>query len=435
MTLIAIDVGGTSMKAALVPAPSGSAPSSAGAGAGGEVLISETWPTDRADPVGGILDFAAHMAARAEALGRPARAAGIAVPGIVDEASGTAVRAANLGWRDVPLLHLAQERLGVPVAVGHDVRTGGLAEAVLGAGRDAGDFVFMAIGTGIAAALILNGTTYPGVSGWSGEVGHIVVRPGGEDCACGNKGCLETYASAASIARRYTTGHAAVPAAVPVAVAGSTQNGAAGTAVNAATSTAPGTAVSGTGSMPGTTVGDADSTLGSAASDASNTTGSTRGGTTSSAASDAAGVTRSTSLTVGGTASSAGNPGNAGGSGVDGAALSSTDGTAPDDETGLGTIRAEDVIARAGTDDLAARIWSEALDCLADSLAATTLLLDPGLFVLGGGLAQAGPLLLEPLQSRLAERLLFRPAPPLAVTRLGDRAAVHGAALLAARLL
>jgi glucokinase len=440
VTLIAIDVGGTSMKAALVPAPSGSAPSSAGAGAGGEVLLSETWPTDRADPVGGILDFAAHMAARAEALGRPARAAGIAVPGIVDEASGTAVRAANLGWRDVPLLHLAQERLGVPAAVGHDVRTGGLAEAVLGAGRDAGDFVFMAIGTGIAAALILNGTTYPGVSGWSGEVGHIVVRPGGEDCACGNKGCLETYASAASIARRYTTGHAAVPAAV----AGSTQNGAAGTAVSAAPSVAPGTAVSATGTTPGTTVADADSTLGSAASDASSTrggaTGGTRAGTTSSAASDAGGVTRSTSLTVDGTASgttanAGGSAGSAGGSGVDGAALSSADGTAPDDESGLSTIRAEDVIARAGTDDLAARIWSEALDCLADSLAATTLLLDPGLFVLGGGLAQAGPLLLEPLEARLADRLLFRPAPPLAVTRLGDRAAVHGAALLAARLL
>lgn len=457
MTLIAIDVGGTSMKAALVPAPSGPAPSSAEAGAGWEVLISETWPTDRADPVGGILDFAAHMAARAEALGRPARAAGIAVPGIVDEASGTAVRAANLGWRDVPLLHLAEERLGVPVAVGHDVRTGGLAEAVLGAGRDAGDFVFIAIGTGIAAALILNGTTYPGVSGWSGEVGHIVVRPGGEDCACGNKGCLETYASAASIARRYTTGHAAVP------VAASTQNGAAGTAVTAvsaamssapgiAVSTTSGTAVSATGSTPGSTVGDADSTLGSAASDASGTTGSTRGGATgstrggamSSAASEAAGVTGSASLTVDGTASgttgnagsSAVNPGvSAGGSGGDGAGLSSTEGTAPDDESGLGTIRAEDVIARAGTDDLAARIWSEALDCLADSLAATTLLLDPGLFVLGGGLAQAGPLLLEPLRSRLAERLLFRPAPPLAVTRLGDRAAVHGAALLAARLL
>ncbi|QKG25335.1 ROK family protein [Actinomadura verrucosospora] len=313
MTVIALDVGGTSMKAALVPAP-------AEPGAGGEdVLASESWPTDRTDPVGGILDFAAHMAARAKALGRPARAAGIAIPGIVDEASGTAVHAANLNWRDVPMLHLAEERLGIPVAVGHDVRTGGLAEAVLGAGRDAGDFVFVAIGTGIAAALILGGGTYPGVSGWSGEVGHIVVRPGGEDCACGNRGCLETYASAASIARRYTA-LAAVPAGH------STPNG----SVN---------------------------------------------------------------------------------------------------------VRAEDVIARAGTDETAARVWSEALDCLADSLAATTLLLDPGLFVLGGGLAQAGPALLEPLEARLAERLLFRPAPPLAVTRLGDRAAVHGAAILASRLL
>ncbi|MEU9025411.1 ROK family protein [Actinomadura sp. NPDC048394] len=352
MTLIAIDVGGTSMKAALVPAPSGAAGS--GAATGADVLLAETWPTDRTDPVGGILDFAAHMAARAGALGRPARAAGIAVPGIVDEASGTAVRAANLGWQDVPLLHLAEERLGVPVAVGHDVRTGGLAEAVLGAGRDAGDFVFMAIGTGIAAALILNGTTYPGVSGWSGEVGHVVVRPGGEDCACGNKGCLETYASAASIARHYTTRAAAL-----------TPTGGSGTVASAA-----------------------GSTLGAA--------GALDGAADSTAALDGAG----------------------GGVGGD-----------------VGGVRAEDVIARASTDDLAARIWSEALDCLADSLAATTLLLDPGLFVLGGGLAQAGPLLLEPLEARLADRLLFRPAPPLAVTRLGDRAAVHGAALLAARLL
>ncbi|MFB4303729.1 ROK family protein [Actinomadura sp. NTSP31] len=312
MTLIGLDVGGTSMKAALVSAP-------AGAGAGGDVLLAESCPTDRTDPVGGILDFAAHMAARADALGRPARAAGIAVPGIVDEASGTAVNSANLGWRDVPMRHLAAEHLGLPVALGHDVRTGGLAEAVLGAGRDAGDFVFVAIGTGIAAALILNGSTYPGVSGWSGEVGHIVVRPGGEDCACGNRGCLETYASAASIARRYTA-HATVPAGAP------SPNGA--------------------------------------------------------------------SLT-----------------------------------------RAEDVIARAATDEVAAQVWSEALDCLADSLAATTLLLDPGLFVLGGGLAQAGPALLDPLESRLADRLKFRPAPPLAATKLGDQAAVHGAALLAARLL
>ncbi|NED50017.1 ROK family protein, partial [Micromonospora aurantiaca] len=61
----------------------------------------------------------------------------------------------------------------------------------------------------IAAALILNGAPYPGTVGWSGEIGHVVVRPNGEDCACGNKGCLETYASAAAISRRHG---ASVPA-------------------------------------------------------------------------------------------------------------------------------------------------------------------------------------------------------------------------------
>ncbi|MGC4951811.1 ROK family protein [Actinomadura citrea] len=298
MTLIGLDVGGTTMKAALF---------GEGAREDGDsrVLASESRPTDRADPVGGVLDFAAHLAARAASLGSPARAAGIALLGIVDEATGTAVHSANVGWRDVPMLRLARERLGIPVAIGHDVRTGGLAEAVLGAGRGAGDFVFVAIGTGIAAALILNGAPYPGTVGWSGEIGHVVVRPGGEPCACGNRGCLETYASAAAVSRRHGEG-----------------------------------------------------------------------------------------------------------------------------------VPAEEVIARAGRgEEKAGRVWSEALDCLADGLATATLLLDPGLVVMGGGLARAGDALLTPLESRLAARLKFRDPPRVLRTRLDDQAAVKGAAILARRLL
>ncbi|MGI5419834.1 ROK family protein [Actinomadura luteofluorescens] len=298
MTLIGLDVGGTTMKAALVG-------EDAPAGGDAGVLASESRPTDRADPVGGVLGFAAHLAARAASLGSPARAAGIALPGIVDEAAGTAVHSANLGWRDVPFLRLARERLGIPVAIGHDVRTGGLAEAVLGAGRDAGDFVFMAIGTGIAAALVLNGAPYPGTVGWSGEIGHVVVRPGGEPCACGNRGCLETYASASAVSRRHGGG-----------------------------------------------------------------------------------------------------------------------------------VPAEEVIARAGRgEEKAGRVWSEALDCLADGLAAATLLLDPGLVVMGGGLARAGDALLAPLESRLAARLTFRTPPRVLRTRLDDQAAVKGATILAQRAL
>ncbi|TDD72187.1 ROK family protein [Actinomadura rubrisoli] len=303
MTLIGIDVGGTTMKAAIV--------------AGATTVAAESWTTDQNDPVGGILDFAARLAARAEELtGSPAAAAGIALPGIVDEPTGTAVHSANLGWRNVPILRLATERLGIPVAIGHDVRTGGLGEASLGAGRGADDFLFVAIGTGIAAALILRGTPYPGALGWSGEIGHIVVRPDGEPCACGNHGCLETYASAAAISRRHTL--LAARAATPAS------------------------------SSP---------------------------------------------------------------------------------------VPAEQVIALAASgDEHATTVWNEALDCLADGLASATLLLDPGLIVIGGGLAQAGAALLDPLASRLADRLTFRSPPPLLPSELGDQAGVRGATLLAARL-
>jgi len=103
------------------------------------------------------------------------------------------------------------DRLGLPVVVGHDVRTGGVAEAVLGAGRGAGDFLFLPIGTGVSAALMIDGRAYTGTTGGTGEIGHIVVRPGGEPCACGQHGCLEAYASASAISRRYAR-EAVVPA-------------------------------------------------------------------------------------------------------------------------------------------------------------------------------------------------------------------------------
>ncbi|WP_433328449.1 ROK family protein [Spirillospora sp. CA-294931] len=188
--LVALDVGGTAMKGGVISAD-------------GSVLLSESRPTGREHGpdavVENILGFAAHLAGAAG----PVVAAGIALPGIVDDASGTAVLSAHIGWRDVPFRDLAVKRLGVPVAVAHDVRTGGLGEAVRGAGRGSRDFLFVPIGTGIAAALMINNAPYPGATGWSGELGHIVVRPGGEPCPCGNRGCLEPYAAASAIPRRY----------------------------------------------------------------------------------------------------------------------------------------------------------------------------------------------------------------------------------------
>ncbi|MGA5522118.1 ROK family protein [Streptomyces pseudogriseolus] len=194
--VIALDVGGTGMKAALV-------------GADGELLHQARRPTGRERGpdavVENILDFAAELRAHGiRTHGEAATAAGVAVPGIVDEAGGVAAYAANLGWRDVPLRALLAERLGgVPVALGHDVRTGGLAEGRVGAGRGADRFLFVPLGTGIAGAIGIAGRVESGAHGFAGEIGHVVVRPGGAECPCGQRGCLERYASASAVSRAW----------------------------------------------------------------------------------------------------------------------------------------------------------------------------------------------------------------------------------------
>jgi glucokinase len=194
--VIALDVGGTGMKAALV-------------GAEGELLHQARRATGRERGpdavVETILGFAADLRAHGERhLGEPAAAAGVAVPGIVDAGLGLAVYSANLGWRDVPLRRLLSERLhGVPVALGHDVRTGGLAEGRIGAGQGADRFLFVPLGTGIAGAIGIDGKVEAGAHGFAGEIGHIVVRPGGTACPCGQRGCLERYASAAAVSQAW----------------------------------------------------------------------------------------------------------------------------------------------------------------------------------------------------------------------------------------
>src|SRR5439155_9925740 len=165
--VVALDVGGTGIKCALVDGQ-------------GVVRHAERHATGRergSDAVvGTILDVAEGLAAKAAADGLTARAVGLVVPGVVDEATGTAVWSANLGFRDVPLRDLAATRLGLPAALGHDVRGGGLAEARLGAGRGRRHVLVVAIGTGIAAAHVVDGVVFAGAHGAAGELGHIVVR-------------------------------------------------------------------------------------------------------------------------------------------------------------------------------------------------------------------------------------------------------------------
>ena len=169
------------------------------------------WPTPREDGPEAVVD--AVMAAIDELLDHAsgAQSIGLVVPGLVDDHAGVALYSENIGWHDVAFRELVSDRTGLPVGFGHDVRTGGLAERVLGAARGEDDVLFMPIGTGISGAMYVGGCSIDNKFG--GEIGHLDVGSG-EVCACGARGCLETVATGPSIARRYNdlTGAAAAGA-------------------------------------------------------------------------------------------------------------------------------------------------------------------------------------------------------------------------------
>ncbi|WP_265520764.1 ROK family protein [Oerskovia flava] len=188
--VVALDVGGTDIKSALISADG--------------VVLQRLTPTRAAD--GPEASVAAVLAAVADLRGEvPAGyevlSVGVVVPGTVDEEDGLVISAENLDWVDLPLRRLVADATGLPVGFGHDVRAGGLAEWRLGAGRGAHDHAFVSIGTGIAAAIVLRGEPYV-AHGYAGEIGHGGTTSGAV-CPCGGRGCAETFASAAGIARRY----------------------------------------------------------------------------------------------------------------------------------------------------------------------------------------------------------------------------------------
>lgn len=131
----------------------------------------------------------------------------------MDETRGVGIRSANLGWRDLDLRGPLVAATGLPVAIGHDVRAGLVAEAWVGAARDCLDVLFVAVGTGISAALRIDGRDLV-AGGYAGEIGHVPVEPDGPACGCGAHGCLEAVASAQAIARTYAQRAQLDPAAV-----------------------------------------------------------------------------------------------------------------------------------------------------------------------------------------------------------------------------
>jgi len=127
---------------------------------------------------------------------------GIGVPGIIDLNTGMVRDSPNLpGWSEYPVRSEIEKRLGAPVILENDANVAAFGEKWLGAGRHVGDMAMLTLGTGVGGGLILHGKIWHGMTGMAGEFGHMTVDPEGQQCGCGNRGCLEQYASATAIVR------------------------------------------------------------------------------------------------------------------------------------------------------------------------------------------------------------------------------------------
>lgn len=132
---------------------------------------------------------------------------GAGIPGAVDPRDGRVPHSVNLGLRDFPFGSTLSERLGRDVRVENDVNAAALgAFHLLGYTAD-DSLAYLNVGTGLAAGLVLGGRLWRGQRGVSGEIGHLPVDPAGPPCPCGQRGCLELFASGSAVARQWPTTH------------------------------------------------------------------------------------------------------------------------------------------------------------------------------------------------------------------------------------
>ncbi|MFC8302857.1 ROK family transcriptional regulator [Specibacter sp. NPDC057265] len=145
--------------------------------------------------------------------------AGVGIPGPIDHRTGTVIRGAILPeWVGLKLVAELEQALGIPTMADNDANLGALAQITWGEHRSVRDLVYLKIGTGIGAGLILNGAPYHGHTGITGEIGHATIFDQGLMCRCGNRGCLETVASTALMIELLSRGETA-PLTVPEIIA------------------------------------------------------------------------------------------------------------------------------------------------------------------------------------------------------------------------
>lgn len=184
---IAVDVGGTQLRAALFSRHSP------------DPLRIERLPTqgNQEAPLERMLRLIAAIWPANERVA----AIGVAVPGPIDPYSGILFAAPNIpGWENLPLRQHIFERFNVPVTVGNDANLAAVGEWKFGAGRNHDNLIYLTISTGIGGGVILDGHLLLGHQGLAAELGHVTVLPDGPMCGCGHRGHLEALASGTGIA-------------------------------------------------------------------------------------------------------------------------------------------------------------------------------------------------------------------------------------------
>jgi glucokinase len=192
---VGVDLGGTKIQTVAVH--------------GEQIVGSERVPTPQdgvaESVIQAIVDTIHAALTQAGADAAALQGVGIGSPGEIDIEAGTVSQAWNVpGFSDsVRLGPLVSEALGggVSVSINNDVRVGVLGEHRAGAGRPYRNMLGVWLGTGVGGGLILNGELHDG-RGAAGEIGHLIVKPGGRKCGCGRRGCLEAYAGRARLERR-----------------------------------------------------------------------------------------------------------------------------------------------------------------------------------------------------------------------------------------
>ncbi|WP_214320775.1 ROK family protein [Nonomuraea sediminis] len=182
--VLAIDIGGTKLAAALVDGS-------------GSVLRSGTRPTPQQD----VIDALAGLIAEVTADGPAPVAVGIGCAGPLDLALGTVSPVNMPSWRGFPLRDRVRELTGLPAVLAGDAQVFALGEHWLGAGRGSAALLGIVVSTGIGGGLVFDGVPLLGPNGNAGHVGHMCVDPYGETCECGGRGCVERYASGPNLAR------------------------------------------------------------------------------------------------------------------------------------------------------------------------------------------------------------------------------------------